>query len=117
MLDVAAAKNVLRGAFPKSIACAAHLQALFQNEVELRLLPWLCRRNEVAIDVGAFTGTYTVGLSVYAKRVIAVEPQPWQAAALRRSMPANVEVVEAVPLGVDTPEDLERARTMLTRQG
>ncbi|MGA3309582.1 MAG: FkbM family methyltransferase [Xanthobacteraceae bacterium] len=95
MLETAATKDALRRAFPKSVAYAAHFQALFQNEVELRLLPWLCRHNEVAIDVGAFTGTYTVGLSVYAKSVIAVEPQPWQAAALRWSMPGNVEVVEA----------------------
>jgi FkbM family methyltransferase len=63
--------------------------------VELRLLPWLCNPGEVAIDVGAFTGTYSVGLSIYARRVIAIEPQPRQAAALRRAMPRNVTVVEA----------------------
>lgn len=90
-----AVKRFIRNAFPLPAAYLAHLKALFQNEVELRLLPWLCDPGEVAIDVGAFTGTYSVGLSIYAKHLIAVEPQPRQAAALRRAMPRNVTVVEA----------------------
>lgn len=94
-LASSAVKEAVRGAFPRSAAYSAHLKALFQNEVELRLLPWLCNREETAIDAGAYTGTYTVGLSIYAQRVIAVEPQPRQAAALRTAMPDNVRVVEA----------------------
>ena len=31
-------------------------------------------------------------------------------------MRIDVEIVDAVPLGVDTPEDLEKARAMLTGQ-
>lgn len=88
-------KELAREAFPRSAAYLAHLKALFQNEAELRLLPWLCNPHEMAIDVGAFTGTYAVGLSIHARRVIAVEPQPRQAAALRRALPPNVKVVEA----------------------
>lgn len=88
-------KELIRICLPGTSAYLAHLKALYQNEVELRLLPWLCDPDAVAIDVGAFTGTYSVGLSINACRVIAVEPQPRQAAWLRRAMPRNVRVVEA----------------------
>jgi 3-deoxy-manno-octulosonate cytidylyltransferase (CMP-KDO synthetase) len=30
-------------------------------------------------------------------------------------MRVDAEIVDSVPLGVDTPEDLERARKLLTR--
>src|SRR3984885_11324272 len=39
-----------------------------------------------------------------------------QLRALEAGMRIDVELVEAVPLGVDTPEDLEKARAMLTGQ-
>ena len=32
-------------------------------------------------------------------------------------MRIDVEIVQSVPLGVDTPEDLERAREFLTKSG
>jgi 3-deoxy-manno-octulosonate cytidylyltransferase (CMP-KDO synthetase) len=31
-------------------------------------------------------------------------------------MRIDAEIVHSVPLGVDTPEDLERARTMLSKR-
>jgi 3-deoxy-manno-octulosonate cytidylyltransferase (CMP-KDO synthetase) len=31
-------------------------------------------------------------------------------------MRIDAEIVQSVPLGVDTPEDLERARTMLSKR-
>jgi 3-deoxy-manno-octulosonate cytidylyltransferase (CMP-KDO synthetase) len=37
-----------------------------------------------------------------------------QLRALEAGMRIDVEIVDAVPLGVDTPEDLEKARAMLT---
>jgi FkbM family methyltransferase len=89
-----AIKEALRGRVPRAVAYSAYLKALFQNEVELRLLSLLCNRDEVTIDVGAYTGTYTIGLSIHSKSVIAVEPQSRQAAALRRAMPSNVTVLE-----------------------
>lgn len=92
---LSAVKEALRSRFPRAVAYAAYLEALFQNEVELRLLSVLCNRNEVTIDAGAYTGTYTIGLSIHSKSVIAVEPQSRQAAALRRAMPSNVTVIEA----------------------
>jgi 3-deoxy-manno-octulosonate cytidylyltransferase (CMP-KDO synthetase) len=39
-----------------------------------------------------------------------------QLRALEAGMRIDVEIVDAVPLGVDTPEDLEKARAMLTGQ-
>ena len=37
-----------------------------------------------------------------------------QLRALEAGMRIDVEIVASVPLGVDTPEDLERAREILT---
>ena len=39
-----------------------------------------------------------------------------QLRALEAGMRIDVEIVDAVPLGVDTPEDLAKARAMLTRR-
>ena len=39
-----------------------------------------------------------------------------QLRALEAGMRIDVEIVRSVPLGVDTPHDLERARTMLSRR-
>ena len=37
-----------------------------------------------------------------------------QLRALEAGMRIDVEIVDSVPLGVDTPEDLERARELLS---
>jgi len=39
-----------------------------------------------------------------------------QLRALEAGMRIDVEIVRSVPLGVDTPHDLERARTMLSHR-
>ena len=88
-------KAAIHAALPRPAAYLAHVKALYENEAELRLLPWLCDPASMAIDVGAFTGTYAIGMSLFAGSVMAVEPQPRQAAALRRAMPSSVKVVEA----------------------
>jgi len=58
------------------------------------------------------------------ERFVALPPSPLerrekleQLRALEAGMRIDVAIVDAVPLGVDTPEDLERARAMLTGQG
>jgi 3-deoxy-D-manno-octulosonate cytidylyltransferase len=55
------------------------------------------------------------------ERFVALPPSPLesrerleQLRALEAGMRIDVAIVDAVPLGVDTPEDLERARAMLT---
>jgi 3-deoxy-manno-octulosonate cytidylyltransferase (CMP-KDO synthetase) len=66
-----------------------------------------------------------IGLYAYRRaaleRFVKLPPSPLekrekleQLRALEAGMRIDVEIVDAVPLGVDTPEDLERARAMLT---
>lgn len=67
------------------------------GEVELHLLEFLCSRDRDAIDVGANDGSYVHYLRRYARRVIAFEPMPSLARALRRKFRRGV-VVESVAL-------------------
>ncbi len=60
-----------------------------RGEQELALLPFLVRRDAVAIDVGANRGNYTYFLSKLCKHVFAYEPNPWCADFLERAAPAN----------------------------
>ena len=66
-----------------------------------------------------------VGLYAYRRaaleRFVALKPSPLerrerleQLRALEAGMRIDAEIVEAVPLGVDTPEDLDRARQLLS---
>jgi 3-deoxy-manno-octulosonate cytidylyltransferase (CMP-KDO synthetase) len=67
-----------------------------------------------------------IGLYAYRRealaRFVALPPSPLeqrekleQLRALEAGMRIDVSIVDSVPLGVDTPEDLERAREMLAR--
>lgn len=67
------------------------------GEVELHLLEFLCDRNRDAIDVGANDGSYVHYMRRYARRVIAYEPMPSLAAALRRKFRHGV-VIEPIAL-------------------
>jgi 3-deoxy-manno-octulosonate cytidylyltransferase (CMP-KDO synthetase) len=69
-----------------------------------------------------------IGLYAYRRatleRFVALGPSPLeqrerleQLRALEAGMRIDIEIVETVPLGVDTPQDLERARSMIERQG
>jgi 3-deoxy-manno-octulosonate cytidylyltransferase (CMP-KDO synthetase) len=66
-----------------------------------------------------------VGLYAYRRaaleRFVALKPSPLerrerleQLRALEAGMRIDAEIVDAVPLGVDTPEDLDRARQLLS---
>lgn len=68
------------------------------GEVELHLLEFLCRRDADAIDVGANDGSYVHYLRRHARRVIAFEPMPLLARALRDKFPGNDVAVEQVAL-------------------
>jgi FkbM family methyltransferase len=87
-------KQKLLSRFPKQAICARYLKALFRGEIELRLLPLLCDRSLASVDVGAHHGIYTLGTSLFSRRVVAVEPQYQLASALRQSMPAGTMLVE-----------------------
>ena len=67
-----------------------------------------------------------IGLYAYRRaaleRFVSLPPSPLerrerleQLRALEAGMRIDVELVDSVPLGVDTPEDLERAREILSR--
>lgn len=87
-------KQKLLSRFPKQAVYARYIKALFRGEVELRLLPLLCDRSLVSVDVGAHHGIYTLGASLFSRRVVSVEPQHHLATALRGSMPACATLVE-----------------------
>jgi len=68
-----------------------------------------------------------IGLYAYRRaalaRFVALPPSPLeqrekleQLRALEAGMRIDIAIVDSVPLGVDTPEDLERARTLLARR-
>jgi 3-deoxy-manno-octulosonate cytidylyltransferase (CMP-KDO synthetase) len=69
-----------------------------------------------------------IGLYAYRRaalaRFVALPPSPLemrerleQLRALEAGMRIDVAIVDGVPLGVDTPEDLERARALLSKAG
>jgi FkbM family methyltransferase len=89
-----ALKNAVRTILPSGyLLRRAVRQCLKKGEPELRLLPCLCSRLEIAIDVGANLGIYSYLFSQYSDRVIAVEPHPVLATQLRRLLPASVSVL------------------------
>lgn len=65
-------------------------------EPELRHLDDFCPSQGTALDVGAWYGPWTRALSRRVERVLSFEPNPQVAAVLRRTVPTNVEVIEAV---------------------
>jgi FkbM family methyltransferase len=62
------------------------------GEVELHLLEFLCHRDKDAIDVGANDGSYVHYLRRHARRVIAFEPMPSLADALRAKFRHGVDI-------------------------
>lgn len=106
MVDVnstyAEARHVLRAICPKPILNWREARYYGRyGEVELHLLEFLCQRHRDAIDVGANDGSYVHYLRRYARRVVAYEPMPHLAAALRAKFPARVRI-EAMALSDDT---------------
>ena len=87
-------KQKLLSRFPRQAIYARYIKALFRGEIELRLLPLLCNRSLVSVDAGAHHGIYTLGTSLFSRRVVAVEPQSHLATALKQSMPASTTLLE-----------------------
>lgn len=93
------ARQTLRSFLPQSLL--NWREARFYGrygEVELHLLEFLCRRDADAIDVGANDGSYVHYLRRHARKVIAFEPMPALARALRDKFPGNDVSVEQVAL-------------------
>lgn len=101
------ARRALRMVLPQSLL--NWREAKFYGrygEVELHLLKFLCRRDADAIDVGANDGSYVHYLRRHAHKVVAFEPMPVLASALRKKFPGSEVVIEQVALSdrADTVE-------------
>lgn len=101
------ARRALRMVLPQSLL--NWREAKFYGrygEVELHLLKFLCRRDADAIDVGANDGSYVHYLRRHAHKVVAFEPMPVLASALRKKFPGDEVVIEQVALSdrADTVE-------------
>jgi FkbM family methyltransferase len=66
---------------------ARSVDAWYRGEPELRLLPLLVKKDQIALDVGAADGVYTFHLRRLARAVIAFEPNPLSAGRLRLAAP------------------------------
>jgi FkbM family methyltransferase len=77
------AKAFLKTRFPGVYAKAASAKAQIQPERELRLIRYLSDEGKTSVDVGANIGIYTKILLRHSKSVIAFEPNPALAPALR----------------------------------
>jgi FkbM family methyltransferase len=95
----AEARQTLRSFLPQSLL--NWREARFYGrygEVELHLLEFLCRRDADAIAVGANDGSYVHYLRRHARKVIAFEPMPGLARALRDKFPGSDVAIEQVAL-------------------
>jgi FkbM family methyltransferase len=65
-------------------------------EPEMDLVPLLCQKHKVSVDVGASDGAYTYLLEQHSRAVVSFEPRPRAAEMLRRAYRnKHVRVVEA----------------------
>jgi FkbM family methyltransferase len=62
------------------------------EELELTLLPLLCSRERVSVDVGANFGMYTARMIALSRRCVAFEPIPAMARMLARGFGRTVDV-------------------------
>jgi FkbM family methyltransferase len=79
------------------------------GEAEEILLPWICDRHKISIDVGAAAGNYTMRMLLYSSRVVAFEPRLEGAEDLQRLFQnTRIVTVEQVALSNDTGRALFR---------
>src|ERR1700733_5157930 len=64
-------------------------------EPELFLVPLLCNKDQIAIDVGANQGIYTYYMAKFAKKVVAFEPNVDLLAILMKVANDNVQLQSA----------------------
>ncbi|MGB3418335.1 MAG: FkbM family methyltransferase [Mesorhizobium sp.] len=77
---------------PRIRATRDALKSWIDGEPELRLLPHICARGELAIDVGANRGVYAWHLSRWAGAVVAFEPVPEMVDFLRRAFGTRIQI-------------------------
>lgn len=84
-------KQVAESLFPKTMY-ARRFQTWVKVEPELPLLPALCRKDAVALDIGANEGFFAHHLLPLAKGVIAFEPLPQMLARLKGNYAEKMEI-------------------------
>jgi FkbM family methyltransferase len=92
-----ALSTALKKIVPLSLrqAWSAH-SARSSRAPEYNLLPTLCRRDRVSLDIGANRGIYTYWCHKYSQSVIAFEPSPAFCERIRAAFPSGVEVRQCV---------------------
>jgi FkbM family methyltransferase len=86
--------SVLRRVLPESLRLAIRARrALRGGERELALVPALCDRDGIAVDVGANLGVYAVHLRRHSRALVAIEPVPALADRLRRGLGRRATVL------------------------
>lgn len=58
------------------------------SEVEMKLLPYMCKKNKTSIDIGAAGGVFIANMMDVSEKVIGFEPIPEDAALLKTMMNA-----------------------------
>lgn len=88
-------KRVLRSVVPAPILNWRETQFYARyGEVELHLMPYLCRPDRDTIDIGANDGCYVHFARKYSRQVIAFEPLPWLATGLAKRFGQSIEIHE-----------------------
>jgi FkbM family methyltransferase len=88
-------KEVAESLFPQT-TYARRFRTWVRTEPELRLLPALCRKDALALDIGANEGFFARHLLPLAKSVVAFEPLPEMLARLRANYLDKMEIVGVV---------------------
>lgn len=79
---------------PRIRVAKGALGSWYNGEPELRILPTICVRNELAIDIGANRGVYAWHFLRWTRNVVAFEPHPGMAAFLKLAFGERIRIEE-----------------------
>jgi FkbM family methyltransferase len=88
-------KEIAETLFPR-MTYARRFRQWVRTEPELRLLPAMCRKDAVAIDIGANEGFFARHLLPLSRSVVAFEPLPHMLGRLRANYLGKMEIVGVV---------------------
>ena len=99
-------KRIVKPFIPRTWILKRVFQSeLLSEEAELKIVPFLCKRQHTCIDVGANMGVYSYVFSKWSKSVIAIEPHPALALRLRKLFPSAVRVINIAASDSDGVSD------------
>src|ERR1041384_2272883 len=98
-LLVREAKRALRSFIPAPLLLRREMQYYARyGEIELHLVPILCRPDQDAIDVGAHDGCYIHFMRKHSRTVHAFEPIPWLVQSLARRFTHSDVIIHEMAL-------------------